>query len=199
MTFIEKLPNLFIYVIPGFIFLKIHDFICSKKNQGDSQYFISSVSISFVITTFAKLLVEDDKWLLAFYTITASIILSIIFSLIYKSKPFNELLAMLKTNKTVHASMWEEIKDIYDVFIKVFIPNDQVIYYGLYKGNEEKDDDLYILMTDYEVRKYDGKVVNDYSDDRTRWVIINTKDINRVEIIYSSNSDRSTRPVPRKK
>ncbi len=88
--------------------------------------------------------------------------------------------------------------DEYDVFIKLYVAKDEVIYYGLYKSKEDKDENIYVLITDYDVKDYKGTTLYDYTNDRTCWAMINTKDITRVEIFYDKNSDKSKKIIGKK-
>jgi len=192
---IEKLPEIFIYVVPGIIFLETHNYMCNKKTKIDNIFIMFSVFISFIIISIVKPFVIEGIWKLALIVIIISFISSILLALFYRNKLFTCALSFIGINKTIHNSMWDEIMDEYDVFIKLHISTDKVVYHGLYKGHEDKDENLYVLITDYDVKSYDGKDIHDYSEDRQRWAIINTKDISRVEIKYSEKSDRNKKII----
>ena len=101
------------------------------------------------------------------------------------------------TSYSIHyTKLYEDDRNVY---LKLFIPGDNVYYYGLYKGHEEKVNDLYVLITDYEVRDYSDNLIADYTGNRTRWATINTKNISRVEIIYSKYSERNKKVIKNKK
>ncbi len=191
LEIINSVIIIFTYVVPGIVFLKVFSYICNKKLQSESYLVVTGILISFLLVSLVKIYIPNNSNLLAVWSNIAAVISAFIISMFCKSKYFPRALLVLKINRTIHDSMWDEIMDEHDVFIKVYIPSDQVMYYGMYKGHEPKDDSTYILITDYEIRDYDNKVIKDNSKDRTRWAIINTKDISRVDLIYSDKSIRS--------
>lgn len=195
LKLIDSTIIIFTYVVPGIVFLKVFSYICNKRLQSEYYFVVTGILISFLIVSAVKIYIPNDTNLIAVWSNIVACITSFVASLFCKSKHFTSLLQMLNINKTIHDSMWDEIMDEYDVFIKVFIPCDQVMYYGLYKGHEPKCDNAYILLTDYEIRDYNNITLKDYSADRTRWAIINTKDISRVELIYSDKSERSKKNI----
>jgi len=199
IKFINSLPVVFVYIIPGVIFIKIHCWICCKKIYRDNHLVFSGIIISFVFVSILNLFIKNNYVLLSSASIISAIIVSIAFSFIYKSKVFEKVIQKIGINKTVNISMWDEIMDDRNVYLKLFIPGDNVYYYGLYKGHEEKVNDLYVLITDYEVRDYSDNLIADYTGNRTRWATINTKNISRVEIIYSKYSERNKKVIKNKK
>ncbi len=191
LKIIENISTVILYIAPGMIFFSIFEFITNKKCK-DNTYFIWSIVLSFGIVSIMKLICHaTDTIIITGFTIIVSIILPILVGYLVIHSAFQRFLVWSGINKTIHHSIWDDIIDDYDVFLKIYIPVDKVYYYGLYKGHENKFENVYIILTDYEIRDYSSTLLRDYSSDRTRWVTINSKDISRVEIVYSEKSNKS--------
>lgn len=199
---ISNIPSIIVYIAPGMIFLTLFEFITNLKSKKENTYFVWSIAISFIIVSLLKFFTGlKDIVPIAGFSIIISIVVAIISGYICIQTKFQKFIVWSGINKTIHDSIWDEIIDDYDVYLKLYIPSDKVYYYGLYKGHDEKDDNPYVLLTDYEVRDYQGNILQDgetlrsYNNNRTRWATINVKDVSSVEIIYSERSERNKKIV----
>lgn len=194
---IANVSNILVYFLPGRIFIFVFSYLLEVKMK--DSYYIPSVCISYIILSVVRLFEFDISTNLETgIVVVLAIVLSAILGLIVNSKPFERLHIFL-TRRSMSNSMWDEIMDDRDTFIKVFIPTDKVTYYGLYKGHEGKEDNNYILITDYEITDYNGVIIKDFSKDRACWATLSTKDISRVEVFYTDESKKATKPNCKKK
>lgn len=193
-TIINILPEIIIYVVPGFLFLSVHNFICAKQKEETNNLLIKSIVISYIFINIMKFIelvfkykFEDD--LFSLITILLSILSSYYISRLYNSNVFDKILALLIINKSVHDDIWNDIIDVkHGMYMEVYLPNEKVSYYGQFRNSESKKDNKYIVISNYELKDYNGNIICDFEHDYSKCVMINTKDISRFEICYNIES-----------
>ncbi len=195
-TLINNISNILLYILPGTIFLGILSYITNKKIK--DNYYILSLCISYSLLTLVRFVIKNpSNFHEAGSVLLLAIILSLLLGVLCNQKWFNALNIKI-TNRSVTKSIWDEIKDEYNTFIKIYIPSDQVVYYGLFKGYEDKEENNYLLITEYDIKDYNGNLIKDYTEDRTCWATINSKDISRVEIFYVERSEKAKKIITTK-
>lgn len=193
--FIKYLPDALIYIVSGFLFIKVFNFINFKPNDNNiSNILVSSVSIGFIIkSSYEFLNPKNNMDLTVSYLILCmfSIILGYIASLIYNSKIFGNILKLFKISRTVNKDIWDDIIDKnYSTFIKIQMKTDKdIIYYGRIKLIEENNRNPYILLWDYQTFNNSGKLIDDYSGDRSHQLLLDSKEAMLIEMIYNDDSD----------
>lgn len=191
---IENLPKIFIYFVPGAIFLSITAFICSKRNSDYKYYIFKSIVISYMIIKFIELIQAISYKISPFLTeqilaIIIAILSAYFLSILYTSSKFEKILSFFKINKTVHDNIWNDIIDYEKgTYILAYVPSEKIVYQGLFQRHEERDGDVYITISNYATKDYNNKVINNYKNLDNEVVMINTKNISRFEFTYSNES-----------
>lgn len=191
---IDNISKILIYFLPGRIFLSVFSYFL-KKQVADS-YYVVSISISYLFVSIYRMIFNTNGGNEeAGIVLLSSIVLAMLLGTFCKSKKF-EKLHVFVTNRSIHRSVLDDIIDPkYNTYVKLYISSDEVIYYGLYKGHEDHEGDNYILITDYDVKDYNGNKKVDYTDDRSCWATINTKDISRIEVFYNAKSEKAIKII----
>lgn len=196
------LPDIFMYFVPGVIFLSIHHFMCSNKGEKQSEkYFIfKSVTISFIIIIslnyFGEILkrlinIDISKGTYGFIVIVSSAVISYIYSRIYRSQWFNDWLNKIGINKSLYHNILDEIVDLeYGMWVRVYLPSEKIIYIGQFRKYEEKEEKFIICLSNYKSITYNDREIEDCTSNPKNWVMVNIKDISRVEIFYNDKSKK---------
>jgi hypothetical protein len=177
---LEVIPNILEYFIPGFIFLTIRNLSLAKETSKDKFIVINSIVISFIFVEILKLipwLNNNDNFTLL------SIILMLVLSKIYtKFELEDKVIGQFIKGKTTN-------DDVFSVFIKkeegawVRVYMKDVIYVGKIFHSEDRytGGNRYIILVAFQRFTYRWKLVEDNSEDDYIKVLLNMKDISRIE------------------
>lgn len=197
ITIIEMLPTIFIYFIPGYLFIKVISFRFSIKTNNDDHILLKSIVISFIIITLLNQLFniksldfDIENNLIRITIIVCSLITGLLWCKIISCKFVSEFLLKLGFNKSINPNIFDDIIDM-EKGLKVlaFLPDEKVIYAGQIRRYEDGDiEDYFIVLSNYSIIGYDGIEIEDRKRDATKWVMLNTKNINRIELIYHEDS-----------
>lgn len=66
----------------------------------------------------------------------------------------------------------------------VYLNSRELVYFGQHKYGEEFTKKPLIVLEHYQIMDLDGKIIKDYSKDENEVVMIDTKDVERIEITY---------------
>lgn len=110
---------------------------------------------------------------------------------LFKTKIFT--LMLLKTNhKTINSDIFDDVID-YDkkTMLRIYMKNSNVLYIGTFKFREEKGNESYIALIDYASMNSDTKdiIFKPDDNDMKSSVVINLRDIERIELIYEQDSE----------
>lgn len=197
---IELLPTIVIYIIPGYLIIWVISFILSFRIEKDSNLFLKSIVLSYLVITFGNLIA--GFWglniLLSNYLKVTIIFLSIFIgygiSLLIQQPFFNRIMNKIGINKTVYTSIWNDIIDTKKVLVAlVYLGDEKKIYKGQIRKFDENDDgdNTYLLLSNYVIYKYEtGDEVINYEKNNENRVLLNTKDISRIELFYHPDSHK---------
>lgn len=181
---IEVLPELIIYIVPGYIVIWMKSFILSHKQKETNDIFIKSIVLSYLLT-----LISHNKLVL----IILSIIIGYCLGRFLSSDKCSIILKGLGVNKTFHACIWEDISDLeYGMWINIYLPNELIIYQGKLRKYEEKEvgQDRFIVLSNYITFDYDSIELENCRNKDNRMVMVNTKNISRIELYYHQDSNK---------
>ncbi|MHB9937922.1 hypothetical protein CF098_07820 [Clostridium sporogenes] len=196
---IDYLPNLIIYIVPGYITICIISFIIQRKQSRDKVDFFNYIVCSYIIKSITEFVFK--KWINEtnniFIIVIVSIVSGIILGLFIKSDKFNKILKSSRINLTIYSNIFDDIDDKkYGEFMRVHL-TDEVIYEGRMRKYEHANnfDDIHIMLSEY--IKYKNqcddsiKVIDDLSSDNTAWVVLRAKDIKAIEVFYDERSENT--------
>lgn len=200
MTIIEMLPTIFINFIPGYLFVRVINFRFSKVTNDDNHLLLKSIVISFIIITtldqlfsFVNLNFDIEETIIKIIILVFSVVVGLIWCKILNCRYTRILLLKLGFNKSLNTNIFDDIVDI-DKGLKIlaFLPEEELIYAGEIRRYEdgEKIDDYFIVLSNYVVIGYDGEEIDNREEDNTKWVMLNTKNISRIELIYHEESEK---------
>lgn len=212
-SLIEILPNIFIYIVPGYIILRIISYRFSRNTIKDDYLLLKSIVVSYILIVIVDFLVQilcvivnifiDKPNLeinLNIETLMGKIIiilLSIVSGFIWckfiTSDVSYKFLEKLGINKSLNTNIFDDISDMdRGTWLFVYLQNERIIYFGALQRYEEREDveNYFLVLSNYKSFEYNGIEMEDQSRNPLRWVMINTKDISRIEIIYDEKSSK---------
>lgn len=197
---IDLLPTLIIYLIPGYLIIWVISFMLSQKIDKDSNLFIKSIVLSFIFITFGNSILSFgdlniiDSNLLKVVVILISLVLGYVISKILVSNYFKRILKKLGINKSVYTNFWNEIVDTEKgLLVMVYLASEKKTYKGELRKYEECDhgDSTFLILSNYVLYNYDGEdEILNYEKDNNYRVLLNTKDISRIELFYHPESKK---------
>lgn len=119
------------------------------------------------------------------------LLLSVVLTYIKKTSVIQWIL-YYTNNKSVHEDIFDDIIDYKKrTMMKIYIKSSDVYYLGRFSFREEKGLESWIVLIDYYcLDRSDNRILFDpEADDLISSVAINSKDVERLEIIYERDSD----------
>lgn len=180
LTLIAQIPVLMQYFVPGYLFLRVYGFVRFKKFE-NNYVVISSITASYMLY-FLSLLTQS-----LINPIYASMILAIVLGYacarIVGTEWFDMVFQKLRIMRTVNSSIWTDVlKD--KTWLKIY--KGDLIYFGQFKLAEEDSSDPKILLRRFRIRSaIDNSTIVDFTTDGRRTVLVDIKDMDRIEIIQN--------------
>lgn len=102
---------------------------------------------------------------------------------IVSSRKFNQLLYKLHIDRTTNENIWDDVIRSC-TWLRIY-QKDGTSYLGQYRYGEPHKSDPVIVLETYQMIDADDDVVIDNSQDLSRAIVLNTKDFEKIEVIYS--------------
>lgn len=201
---INILPNVIIYIVPGFIFIQVYNYIMNLKGKDLKSYLMEYILSSYLIIITIKFVCFIFDYDFNTYDninqiviCIISLFLSYIIAIFLKSEAWIIFMNFVYVNRSNSSNIFNDIIDNdLGTWVRVYIASEKLIYDGAfikfeYKGSYQES---FIVLADYITYKYgDGNVDNDWlkeNSDKLEHVAIKVSDINRIEATYSENSKK---------
>lgn len=185
---IDNIPYILSFVIPGYILLSTYYWVSFADSKNFNNLIIKSVAASYILGVvfdfiFNRIhltILPEQRIILL--SITA-LLLGVILGELCHSTVFNNILLKLHIYRTTNDDFWMDIfKD--NTWVRVFL-KDETSYLGLYKYGQPNKDEPIIALSMYQKLDDEGHVIIDNSSNPKELIVLNTKDFDRIEIIYS--------------
>lgn len=108
---------------------------------------------------------------------------------IVSSRKFNQLLYKLHIDRTTNENIWDDVIRPC-TWLRIY-QKDGTSYLGQYRYGEPHKSDPIIVLETYQMIDADDDVVIDNSQDLSRAIVLNTKDFEKIEVIYSEKEKPS--------
>lgn len=198
---VNAIPLIMIYIVPGYIILRISYFQLSRKTHHDQYALAKSLLVSFVFVSMMEML-----WKIVFpgtqpltshvfknVVILASVAAGILCSRLITSSFFERMLIRLGIYRTLRTDIWGGVVDFeYGLWLMVYIPADRVVYAGKMRKyvENENSSSFVVFLSNYTLYDYNAEVLKDYVQFNDKWVALQSKDIGRLELFYHEKSSR---------
>lgn len=185
---IDNIPYILSFVIPGYILLSTYYWVSFVDSKNFNNLIIKSVAASYILGVVFDFILERihltilPEQRIILLSITA-LLLGVILGKLCHSTVFNNILLKLHIYRTTNDDFWMDVfKD--NTWVRVFL-KDGKSYLGLYKYGQPNKDEPIIALSMYQKLDDEGHVIIDNSSNPKELIVLNTKDFDRIEIIYS--------------
>lgn len=190
------IPDLINLFLSGFIFMTMYNWL-NHKEMNISLITIWSLFISILVKSicsivhtfiFVNVNFSDSTKILIYSSI--GLFLAIIITWLRNINPLRMVLYKVN-NKSLNDDIFDDVID-YDkrTNMMIYLRNSPLLYIGRFLYREEKGIDSYIALIDYAcLSTKDGQVIFDPDkSDMLSTVVINLKDVERIQLQYEKDS-----------
>ena len=177
------------HIAYGYIYLSAYYWISIKDNKDLNHVIFKSVVVNYILITAFGMFIEKFNIVFGkpYYEMALYIILSAVLGFaagkIITCRWFNHLLHILHVGRTTNDNIWDDVKKP-DVWLRVYMKNG-VSYYGRYRFGEPFKSEPIIVLETYRKLDEQGKTIYDFTEDQERFIMINTKNFDRIEFASS--------------
>lgn len=182
---ISELPNIILYIVSGFLFVRIFHFVALKDNSNEIDHILSSsLVIGFIIVKIMNFIPWSlSKEIDTLGIVLTSCIIGTISGKIYISGIIDKICDKLRIPSTINKYIWNDLVDK-DYPIKVSVQmDDDRIYSGYVHYIEPYNNTPMISLAGY-------KLENQKSKKDNAVILLNLANAKRVEIEYYSESSK---------
>lgn len=192
---INNIPEIISYVVYGYIFLVVYNWISFKDNKDFNNLLIKSIAASYLLTSIYGLVM--DKYNIVFcnnhYKVviyfSISALLGFLLGKIISHRWFSLLLYKLHIDRTINENIWDDVIKP-NTWVRVFM-KDGNSYLGQYRFGEPYKSEPIIALVNWQKLDKDADIVIDNSQNPNELIMINTKDFEKIEITYSDNEPQN--------
>ena len=193
---IDNIPTIISYIVYGYVFLVAYYWISFKDNKDFNNLLIKSIATSYLLTSIYDLFIvkysiiftNEYYKVICYFAISA--LLGFVVGKTLSRRWFNLLLHKLHIGRTTNENIWDDIIKPY-TWLCIHM-KDGSSYLGQYRYGEPFKSEPIIVLATYQKLDKDNDVVIDNSQDMTRTIMINTKDFEKIEIIYTSVQSKNS-------
>lgn len=185
------LPNIVIYIVLGYIFLRVFRTVRIVKNPDNYEHILTeSLVLGFIIKSIAALIPFSFGYRLDIIGLSiSSAIAGFLFAKLLSSKIMLDIIDKLQIKHTKFKYMWQNIEDPeFAVFVDITNPDTKSRYFGQLVMYEEFERSPIIQICKY--MSWSGEtLLYDFSEDPTRTVLIDTSKYTEIDIVYQKVSN----------
>ncbi len=188
------IPNFLQYIMPGYIFMLIFDFILIRPKRDKEDMFIKSITISFVLVSLLRAFLMPLNDLqnngVIFIAIVLAVIISIFTAKHVTSDFVDKKLKNLGVNRTVHSNIWHQMIDEKNgVYATIYLKEEKWIVRGyIRKYDVGENNEVYIVLDEYYYTDYQNNEKQAVVDNQWRCVI-KLSNVDILELYYDENSN----------
>lgn len=178
------------YIVVGFIFIRIFHFVALIQNSTDIKYILSSsLIIGYVYCNIAYCIpISINYYVDHVSIIMSSIIVSFYLGRFVAKKKYIILFDKIGIRDSFNIYMWDDLMDQSEP-MKIIITYNDLQYEGMIHNFESYSNSPHITLASYIIKDTNGLKIKDYTDDPTKVIVLDSSTAKCVEIIYSKNSD----------
>ena len=187
---INNIPNLISNIVYGYIFLSAYYWISFVKQNNYKNFIMKCVVINYILKNFYKITFfqfisnkYENRPIVVILLCVITLIIALTLGKIVHTTWFNDILEKIHLYRTTNENIWDDVIKA-GMFLQIYM-KDGISYLGLYRKSESFEREPFILLSRYQKLDKNDKVVEDYFDDTNKFILLNTKDFERIEIDYS--------------
>lgn len=186
---VKYLPDIIMYIVVGFIIIRIFHFIALMQNSTDIKHILSSsLVIGYIYCNIAYCIpISINYYIDHILIILSSIVVSFYLGRFIASKKYMKLFDIIGIRNSFNTYMWDDLMDQSEP-MKIIITYDTIQYEGMVHNFESYSNSPHITLASYITRDKNNIIIKDYTDDNTKIIVLDSSTAKSVEIIYSKNS-----------
>lgn len=187
---IDNIPNLISNIVYGYIFLSAYYWISFVKQDNYKNFIIKSVIVNYILKNFYKITFfqfisnkYENRPIVVILLCVITLIIALTLGKIVHATWFNNTLEKIHLYRTTNENIWDDIIKT-GMFLRIYM-KDGTSYLGMYRKSESFEREPFILLSRYQEFNKDNRIVKDYFDNTNKFILLNTKDFERIKIDYS--------------
>lgn len=189
------LPEIILYIVLGFIFTRTYKFTRIINNITEYQHvFIVSLIVGFILWNIYSLIpISFGIYVDTIGMVVCSVIMGFISAKIINSNKLHKLFQKLKISQTVNQKIWADIEDKDNaIFVSIEDKTNHVLTDGMLVLYESFERQPLIQLSAF--RQFqNGEIINDFSNNPERTILIDTSKYENVVITYNPDSEKIKR------
>ncbi len=163
-----------------------------KQNSTDIEHILTvSLIVGYIYCNIAYLIPYSISYTVDNILIVLSaLIFGYIFAILLRQKKIIYILDKLKIRDTGNMYLWDDLMDN-DYPMKISIGYEDRIYEGMIHNYESYSNNPHVAIASYIIKDNNRNIVEDFSDDNTKIVILNTDTAKYICFEYAPNSSES--------
>ncbi|WP_303819335.1 hypothetical protein [Ruminococcus flavefaciens] len=179
------LPDIIIYIVLGFVFLKIYYFSSLKPfDQSLSDKLIESLLVGFVLKNIYDFFPSINHNVDIIAMILTTSLLGFLTAKLSTGKKAKKAFDILKIHQDGEKFIWRNLIGEKTMWATLTNNKDQTYYYGRVAMIESFERKPQILLTEYKYSK-DGNTLNDYTNHPEQTILLDTSQFQDIRISYS--------------
>jgi len=186
---VTQIPNLILYVVPGYLFISFYSFTTFNKQEFKNKI-ISSIGFSFILKILFDLLngflvglfgvhLGTSAYFLGFFA--CCLCVAYLCAKLTETTFFKSLISKLGIKRSINKNIWADTINPGD-YLELYLENPDMRYFGQVDKVEEDTESPWIVLSKYSIVKADNMKI-DHADNPKLLAMLNVKKITRVKIV----------------
>ena len=186
---LDILPQIVVYVAVGFIFLKTFHFVALRQNSMDIDHILTaSLVVGFIYCNVAYMIPFSISYEIDHIgIIVSSLFFGYFAGRLARSKVWLRILDFFKIYDSFNMYYWDDLMPE-DSTMKVYVHMNEKIYEGMVHTYESYSNSPHIVLASFIVKDNNNNVLEDFSDDCTKVIILDASQAESVYVEYSEKS-----------
>lgn len=184
------LPEVIIYLVTGFVFIKTFHFVALKQNTTNVEHILtSSIVIGYIYCKLASFIPISISYEVdTICIIVSALVTGYLIAKALTCKYIINILDFLRIRDTGNLYFWDDIMD--DKYpMKLCIEYNDITYEGMLHNYESYSNDPHIVLCSYVAKDQNNHIIEDFSNDNTKIIILDTAKATKLNVIYYQDSD----------
>ena len=179
---INNLPSIISYIMYGYIFLSVYQFITFKDMKDQKYKIITSIVLNYVLLKAYELIPRIPHNNVILYVVITVVIAYVIGRVVVSNWWNNKILLRLGIHRTVNEDTWKDILKTDGYGIEISEKGSDISYYGAVKYADNHSDHPVVALSYYGV--YDGnKLIEDHLQDKNHLIAVKITDNTIVRVV----------------
>lgn len=190
---ISYLPNIIIYLVLGFVFIKVFRFVYIEESPNDSQHILTeSLIYGFILQNiYSAFPISINTYIDIIGMVLSTVIIAYFLAKFIYSKLFSKILAKLKIQQTPIKDFWIDITHSKErTYITVYDKESDRIINGRFARAETFNKRPLIQLSEYIIKNTRGDIISDMSLNTADTIVIDTSKYPEIMLSHPQPKDK---------